>query len=129
MAKNFLAQLEAEDPKYWPRGPMAPPNVGELNPTDETTCNVDTNWTRALRWCPQDILDLINSKACRGANESLASQLIFKTFSPGAIMFNDHLDMEQSKRLVWQLSQTMLPFQCAHGRYVQFTDQKGLLMY
>jgi DNA mismatch repair protein MLH3 len=23
-------------------------------------------WLKALRWCPQELLDLVNSKACRG---------------------------------------------------------------
>jgi DNA mismatch repair protein MLH3 len=69
LTKNFLAQLEADGTEHWPgHGPMAPPDIVELNPVDETALNADTNWTRALRWCPQDILDLINSKACRGAN-------------------------------------------------------------
>ena len=25
-------------------------------------------WQKALRWCPQELVDLINSKACRGAS-------------------------------------------------------------
>lgn len=33
-------------------------------------------------------------------------------------MFNDPLTHEQCERLVQQLAQTSLPFQCAHGRYV-----------
>jgi len=31
-------------------------------------------------------------------------------------MFNDPLSLEQCSRLVLQLSQSILPFQCAHGR-------------
>lgn len=133
LTKNFLAQLEADDTEHWPRhGPMTPLDV-ELNPVDETALKADTNWTRALRWCPQDILDLINSKACRGANGFgfLTLLPILNIFlALGAVMFNDPLDIEQCKRLVWQLSQTMLPFQCAHGRYVQSTISggKSLLM-
>lgn len=70
LTKAFLAQLEEEGREYWPPpGPMLPPNNVEPHLVDETTVNFDTNWTRALRWCPQDILDLINSKACRGAIE------------------------------------------------------------
>ncbi|KAK7470351.1 DNA mismatch repair protein [Stygiomarasmius scandens] len=56
-------------------------------------------WLKALRWCPRELLDLVNSKACRGA-----------------IMFNDSLTKEQCERLVKQLSDTAFPFQCAHGR-------------
>ena len=37
-------------------------------------------------------------------------------FTPGAIMFNDTLTLEQCKTLVSKLSDTALPFQCAHGR-------------
>lgn len=121
LTKNFLAQLEADGTEHWP-----PPDVVELNPVDETALNANTNWTRALRWCPQDILDLINSKACRGANGFLTLLPILNIFlALGAVMFNDPLDIEQCKRLVWQLSQTMLPFQCAHGRYVHTTISGG----
>ncbi|KAA1466641.1 hypothetical protein DENSPDRAFT_766735 [Dentipellis sp. KUC8613] len=58
-------------------------------------------WQKALRWCPRELLDLVNSRACRGA-----------------IMFNDALDLEQCERLILQLADTALPFQCAHGRCV-----------
>ncbi|PPQ78227.1 hypothetical protein CVT25_015546 [Psilocybe cyanescens] len=56
-------------------------------------------WLKAVRRCPRGLLDLINSKACRGA-----------------IMFNDTLSITQCKHLVQQLSDTAFPFQCAHGR-------------
>ncbi|KAJ6466703.1 hypothetical protein C8R47DRAFT_1179968 [Mycena vitilis] len=56
-------------------------------------------WLRALRWCPQQLLDLVNSKACRGA-----------------IMFNDSLTHTQCEKLIEQLCETAFPFQCAHGR-------------
>lgn len=48
---------------------------------------------------PPRLLNMINSRACRSA-----------------IMFNDILTIEQCKRLVRQLSNCTLPFQCAHGR-------------
>ena len=48
---------------------------------------------------PPRLLDLINSRACRSA-----------------IMFNDELTMDQCEKLVAQLSNCTLPFQCAHGR-------------
>ncbi|KIY69716.1 hypothetical protein CYLTODRAFT_348898 [Cylindrobasidium torrendii FP15055 ss-10] len=57
------------------------------------------NWVKALRWCPQRLLELVNSKACRGA-----------------IMFNDSLTREQCEKLISRLGQTVFPFQCAHGR-------------
>ncbi|KAL1739993.1 hypothetical protein HDZ31DRAFT_48388 [Schizophyllum fasciatum] len=56
-------------------------------------------WLKALRWCPKELVDLINSKACRGA-----------------IMFNDPLTMAQCGKLIKQLTDTAFPFQCAHGR-------------
>ncbi|KAL7409918.1 hypothetical protein BDY24DRAFT_355430 [Mrakia frigida] len=56
-------------------------------------------WLGALRWCPREILDLVNSKACRGA-----------------IMFNDPLKPQQCEKLIKDLSETVFPFQCAHGR-------------
>ncbi|TFK55613.1 hypothetical protein OE88DRAFT_1766037 [Heliocybe sulcata] len=57
------------------------------------------SWLKALRWCPQQLIELVNSKACRGA-----------------IMFNDSLSLEQCERLVQKLSHTAFPLQCAHGR-------------
>ncbi|KAF8812208.1 hypothetical protein BYT27DRAFT_7159313 [Phlegmacium glaucopus] len=56
-------------------------------------------WLKAVRKCPKGLLDLVNSKACRGA-----------------IMFNDSLSVPQCAKLVKQLSETAFPFQCAHGR-------------
>lgn len=60
-----------------------------------------TAWQRAMTWCPQELQDLVDSKACRGA-----------------IMFNDPLTLQRCERLVSELCETALPFQCAHGRYV-----------
>ncbi|KAJ7682423.1 hypothetical protein DFH06DRAFT_1161036 [Mycena polygramma] len=84
--KAFLAKVE-DDP---------PPNEPEAagNETDD-----EFSWLRALRWCPQQLLDLVNSKACRGA-----------------IMFNDSLTHVQCEKLIEQLCETAFPFQCAHGR-------------
>ncbi|KAH6915092.1 hypothetical protein BKA70DRAFT_1368885 [Coprinopsis sp. MPI-PUGE-AT-0042] len=72
-----------------------------------TTCNAPSAsqladsaaWLHGLRNCPRSLLELVNSKACRGA-----------------IMFNDPLTREQCERLLAELSQTSFPFQCAHGR-------------
>ena len=57
------------------------------------------SWLRCVRNCPQGILDLIYSRACRGA-----------------IMFNDELSLERCQELTRQLSECLFPFQCAHGR-------------
>lgn len=59
----------------------------------------DNGWVRRFHGCPQGILDLIFSRACRSA-----------------IMFNDHLSIEQCRELVLRLSGCVFPFQCAHGR-------------
>ncbi|KAF2742013.1 hypothetical protein M011DRAFT_472593 [Sporormia fimetaria CBS 119925] len=56
-------------------------------------------WITRLASCPQGLVDLVNSRACRSA-----------------IMFNDGLSMEQCRDLVDKLSVCALPFMCAHGR-------------
>jgi DNA mismatch repair protein MLH3 len=56
-------------------------------------------WLRRTARCPAGLMELVNSRACRSA-----------------IMFNDILDMVECERLVKELSQCSLPFQCAHGR-------------
>ncbi|KAL8286717.1 hypothetical protein RQP46_004245 [Phenoliferia psychrophenolica] len=57
------------------------------------------SWASALRDAPPVLLDLVNSKACRGA-----------------IMFNDCLTDTQATTLLARLADTAFPFQCAHGR-------------
>ncbi|KAL8960428.1 MAG: hypothetical protein Q9183_005467 [Haloplaca sp. 2 TL-2023] len=56
-------------------------------------------WLDRITSCPQGILDLLNSRACRSA-----------------IMFNDELDKSECEILVQRLAQCKCPFQCAHGR-------------
>ncbi|KAJ7368705.1 hypothetical protein DFH08DRAFT_31742 [Mycena albidolilacea] len=83
--KAFLAKVESDPPRA---------QTDAENDKDD-----EFRWLRALRWCPQQLLDLVNSKACRGA-----------------IMFNDPLTHAQCEKLVDNLRQTAFPFQCAHGR-------------
>jgi DNA mismatch repair protein MLH3 len=54
--KGFLARLDSEGTSY------GPPKE------DSNTVHVKEahRWMKALRWCPKELLDLINSKACRG---------------------------------------------------------------
>jgi len=52
-----------------------------------------------MRWCPRRLLELVNSKACRGS-----------------IMFNDPLTLSQCQNLMQKLASTNFPFICAHGR-------------
>ncbi|KAK4102509.1 hypothetical protein N658DRAFT_495213 [Parathielavia hyrcaniae] len=56
-------------------------------------------WVSRFHDCPEGILELLNSRACRSA-----------------IMFNDPLTTEQCSDLVHCLASCALPFQCAHGR-------------
>ena len=53
----------------------------------------------ATHTCPQGLLDMLNSRACRSA-----------------IMFNDQLTREECHTLVQRLGNCAFPFQCAHGR-------------
>ncbi|KAF8309586.1 hypothetical protein DL93DRAFT_2099954 [Clavulina sp. PMI_390] len=76
--KNLLAEI-ATEPHL--AGPF--PSSEESN---TTTTDVENLWMDVIRFFPQELLILINSKACRGA-----------------IMFNDRLEL-------------IFPFQCAHGR-------------
>ncbi|KAF2431944.1 hypothetical protein EJ08DRAFT_610156, partial [Tothia fuscella] len=56
-------------------------------------------WLHRIGSCPQGILDMINSRACRSA-----------------IMFNDILSLGECEDLVERLAGCAFPFQCAHGR-------------
>ncbi|RKF78790.1 putative dna mismatch repair protein [Golovinomyces cichoracearum] len=60
---------------------------------------LSSSWLHRIHTCPDGILELLNSRACRSA-----------------IMFNDELSREQCENLVRQLSECSFPFQCAHGR-------------
>ncbi|GLB34064.1 putative mutL C terminal dimerisation domain contatining protein [Lyophyllum shimeji] len=96
LVKGFLGQLAAEVP------PASQTTSAKEHEEEE-----EFSWLKALRWCPRELLELVNSKACRGA-----------------IMFNDTLSISQCENLVQRLSETAFPFQCAHGRpsLVPLTD-------
>ncbi|KAK0667849.1 putative DNA mismatch repair protein MLH3 [Cercophora samala] len=59
----------------------------------------DHQWFARFHNCPEGIIELINSRACRSN-----------------IMFNDVLTKEQCRELVQKLAACAFPFQCAHGR-------------
>ncbi|RYP34692.1 hypothetical protein DL767_004138 [Monosporascus sp. MG133] len=61
--------------------------------------SADPHWLSRLHGCPQGILDMINSRACRSA-----------------IMFNDELSYAECVDVVRRLADCAFPFQCAHGR-------------
>jgi len=54
LIKGFLAKLET-DIFY----ALPPPDILE----DEKD---EFGWFKALRWCPRELVELVNSKACRG---------------------------------------------------------------
>ncbi|KAI9042585.1 putative DNA mismatch repair protein (Mlh3) [Aspergillus affinis] len=77
---------------------------GELWNREETRrqpdrTDEDQGWIGRLKGCPQGLIDLLDSRACRTA-----------------IMFNDELTAGECQHLVNRLAQCVLPFQCAHGR-------------
>jgi DNA mismatch repair protein MLH3 len=57
------------------------------------------SWVDRMIHCPADLMEMINSRACRSA-----------------IMFNDVLTNDECVCLVRSLATCTLPFQCAHGR-------------
>lgn len=57
------------------------------------------SWISRVSQCPEGLVEMINSRACRSA-----------------IMFNDSLRNDQCEELLRRLSSCVLPFQCAHGR-------------
>ena len=59
----------------------------------------DASWMSRISQCPEDLIEMVNSRACRTA-----------------IMFNDVLRNDQCEELLRRLSSCVLPFQCAHGR-------------
>ena len=70
--------------------------VANMSPNEPKSAH---SWVQQMSGCPQSILDLLNSRACRTA-----------------IMFNDPLGIEECKVLVSRLAKCAFPFQCAHGR-------------
>ena len=115
VVKGYLARLEAEQSDT-----SAESAKRKLQGSRVSAAEADEfMWLRALRYCPQELIELINSKACRGEPISSYLRLCAKTNEdPGAIMFNDRLTDTQRRRLVRQLAATAFPFQCAHGRYI-----------
>ncbi|KAI1445798.1 hypothetical protein F5Y02DRAFT_385369 [Annulohypoxylon stygium] len=66
---------------------------------DDSNENTGLHWLARFHGCPDGILEMINSRACRSS-----------------IMFNDILSHEECVDLVKRLANCTLPFQCAHGR-------------
>ncbi|KAI4210708.1 MAG: hypothetical protein LQ351_006484 [Letrouitia transgressa] len=81
---------------YSPTLEQSQPVISSSAPTQHPT---DGDWVTKISTCPQGIIDMLNSRACRSA-----------------IMFNDELRPEECKGLVSRLAKCRFPFQCAHGR-------------
>ncbi|KAJ9642348.1 DNA mismatch repair protein [Coniosporium tulheliwenetii] len=102
--KLLISLLRAE---VWKLAESPPPvrhsmdNSPPFKPVADTSpsSHRESSWLRRIGHCPQGILDMLNSRACRSA-----------------IMFNDVLSVEQCKVLVKRLAECAFPFQCAHGR-------------
>jgi DNA mismatch repair ATPase MutL len=78
---------------------------------------IGSSWTSTIRHAPSVLVDLLNSRACRGvctAHCPFHAEIL----APGAIMFNDVLEKERCESLLLSLQATDFPFICAHGRYV-----------
>lgn len=56
LIKGYIGALESRELE--PRDP--------LSQHDSESSDEETQWLKALRWCPRELLNLINSKACRG---------------------------------------------------------------
>ena len=77
---------------------LTPSTLSENGDTDVENLKSE-EWLARLGTCPQGLLDMLNSRACRSA-----------------IMFNDKLSLEECRILISRLGDCAFPFQCAHGR-------------
>jgi DNA mismatch repair protein MLH3 len=66
---------------------------------DDEVCAGAPLWLKYISFCPQGILDMLNSRACRTA-----------------VMFNDNLSKSECEEIVRDLGLCVFPFVCAHGR-------------
>ena len=73
--------------------------IPTIAPEMDISKATSTAWLTKLTNCPQGIIEMLNSRACRSA-----------------IMFNDELTHAESEMLVARLAECKFPFQCAHGR-------------
>ncbi|GAA6022703.1 hypothetical protein JCM11491_003737 [Sporobolomyces phaffii] len=93
VVRAYLAQLRDRPPPPPPR-----PRNDDAGSTTTTTTTT-TSWVEHVKDCPTGLVELITSKACRGA-----------------VMFNDRLREDQARELVRAVAETTFPFVCAHGR-------------
>ncbi|KAI9734994.1 MAG: DNA mismatch repair protein [Cirrosporium novae-zelandiae] len=80
--------------------PLPPKPTSSATPSSPTAAtSSQASWPQVLPNCPQALIELLNSRSCRSA-----------------IMFNDHLSIEECTTLVRRLARCKFPFMCAHGR-------------
>ncbi|GAP85645.1 putative vacuolar membrane protein [Rosellinia necatrix] len=95
---RLLAELVREEAwkmdEHRKRDPAA-----KSHTTEESEVTTTPHWVTRLHGCPEGVLDMINSRACRSS-----------------IMFNDPLSLEECADLLKRLADCAFPFQCAHGR-------------
>lgn len=85
------------------RGELWALHSSTLAPSSRISTTINSHvkhpWLTRIHNCPQGLLDILNSRACRSA-----------------VMFNDELSKEQCQILIERLADCAFPFQCAHGR-------------
>lgn len=64
LVKGYLAQLELDLP-----------DMSRIQGKHSETSVDESDWLKALRWCPRELLDLVNSKACRGKRVEISIRL------------------------------------------------------
>ncbi|KAL8787588.1 MAG: hypothetical protein Q9213_002150 [Squamulea squamosa] len=80
-------------------GTTTPSSPTSITPDVDPSKVTSSHWLTRLTTCPQGIVDMLNSRACRSA-----------------VMFNDELTHTECETLVRRLAECTFPFQCAHGR-------------
>ncbi|PVI07850.1 hypothetical protein DM02DRAFT_549984 [Periconia macrospinosa] len=85
--------------KYTDAEHLIQSNLEDSKASDDVDISMSKSWIRQLSRCPEGLVELINSRACRSA-----------------IMFNDQLSMQACEQLVGRLADCAFPFICAHGR-------------
>ncbi|GAA5980009.1 hypothetical protein JCM10908_001497 [Rhodotorula pacifica] len=99
LVRSFLAHLEQNGPGVAGLDANTLQSRSSRPRESKNAKGAPAGWTAAIKDAPPVLVELLNSKACRGA-----------------IMFNDELTPAQAEALLAKLARTIYPFQCAHGR-------------
>ena len=91
--KLMLNFLRSEIWKHYEKSHVPPITARHTHSQDAAP------WVQSLATCPEGLIDLVNSRACRSA-----------------VMFNDELSMRECRDLVGRLADCVFPFKCAHWR-------------